>query len=301
MRLSLTPIREQIQSALSKIQEIKKLNDEDPQSRTHDLMHIKFDPSSLNPYLGYLSTCTSGDDFKVLQKLRNIANVGEVVIPTPREQELIKLLSELQSLTEVSPENKVNRDRFERRINNLRNHITREKDSGIVTFPKDDLDAIASRVREGKVIMIDLSELSNDPEWYSTAKNAFYDLSKKLGSEFGTINDGWTIFEALKNAFLHGNDLDFDLPIFLKLSLDDRNKINTMEFYDMAETKDEDVSKELKRMVAQLAQLGGYGQGSRKIKEEWGWNTSFETINDDSNRKTIGKKCVFVRNNTVAL
>ena len=296
MRLSLIPIREQIQSALSKIQEIKKLNDEDPQSRTHDLMHIKFNPAPLKAHLGYLSSCTSGEDFQLLQDLTQIVNVGEVVMHYKFAPEFINLFSELQKLTEIQPESEVEEKTCKARVDTVRENTTESQDNGETKgVSHDNLDEAISVIKNGKAIQIDLSDYSSHPNWYQTVQHTFYTLSERLAGEFNFSGGKWPVFEALKNAFLHGNDLDCNLPIFLSLSTDDKNNVTSFEIYDTGEGKNEDVTRELKRMIAALGQVGGYGMGAKKIKDEWDWDIKPEAVKDDSSGKVIGKKYVYAR------
>lgn len=298
MKLSLTPIKIQIGSALSMLRKVKELNDQDPASRTIDLEHIKFDPSSLKPHLVYLSNCTSGEDLKLLQELTQVACIGEVVVPYESVQELIDLFSELHKLTEVHQEGELEVEKRKIRIDNLRNHIaTLTGVNGIKDISQENLDDASSQVIKGNAIMIDLSSHANNLNWYSTVQHSvFYRLTTELTNRFFMPGGQWPVFEALKNAFLHGNDLDCNLPIFLKLNVDDGNNVQSFEVYDMAEGKDDDVTRELKRMIARLGQVGGYGMGLNKIQSEWGWNIQPETLKDNSTRKIIGKKYVYARN-----
>ncbi|MFQ5953382.1 MAG: hypothetical protein ACE5JK_08310, partial [Candidatus Omnitrophota bacterium] len=117
------------------------------------------------------------------------------------------------------------------RIHLLEERIKKETGTkGVVKFKlmRDSkiTDLVAERmldaIQDGNVVAFDLRNFSDSDERYDRIRELFGLLAgsfkKAVTSDgrFGVLQQfEFTVYELLKNAFVHGNKLDFDLPVFI--------------------------------------------------------------------------------------
>ena len=103
------------------------------------------------------------------------------------------------------------------------------RDEDLMSRVYDTLNTLKGNGSE--VIKINLSELSgSQKETYEFLYGSFRDVSLFLASsgKYDAADKGFFIFELLKNAFVYGNHLNWELPIYVKLD-NSRNKVNVFD------------------------------------------------------------------------
>jgi SAM-dependent methyltransferase len=125
---------------------------------------------------------------------------------------------------------------------------------------------LADAVLQGQTVIINLTKVPNND--YTIVRRQFRDLAMYFNGFFRTkyFQGSETtldhIFDLLKNAFVHGNQLHFELPIILHFDLDAR----TIAVGDMHMEQEEGVVEAAKR-----AGLGGFGFGTAPLIPDPVW------------------------------
>lgn len=133
-------------------------------------------------------------------------------------------------------------------------------------------DAMVQAVRGGKIIELDISDLAQEEDPYKAVFNTFSHVGLILRSTLNqTHYDVQEVLEeVLSNAFVHGNKLDFHLPLFLSFKpTPDNNDVYHIEIFDVANDKDVE-STELAQ--AKKASLTGRGRGVGGTIEGQDWD-----------------------------
>lgn len=131
---------------------------------------------------------------------------------------------------------------------------------------------IIQAARRGEIIELDISKLAEERGPFKAAFNTFSHIAFILRS---TLNQPQydvqeVLEELLSNAFVHGNKLDFSLPIFIKFEpTKDNNDVFYIEVFDAANNKGFN-PEDLKR--AKDASLTGQGRGVRETIEGQDWS-----------------------------
>ncbi|MDP8298731.1 MAG: GNAT family N-acetyltransferase [Candidatus Tantalella remota] len=136
-----------------------------------------------------------------------------------------------------------------------------------ITSPED---AVAG-LTEGRVVVLDLSSLGGKRGSYDDVYYAIRDLSGDISDVIRGADNMVTmtpVFEAMKNAFSHGNMADFKLPIFVNLRSDKGSGKTILEIYDTASREE----NEERRIAAYHAELWGGGAGIKTIRNILGYD-----------------------------
>ncbi len=158
---------------------------------------------------------------------------------------------------------------------------------------------IIEAVLDKKIIRLNLSRLSEDPIWWNTLSSNLYSIScdiKEALTKLNLENENirFPLFEALKNAFVHGNDLDFTLPITFYLELDEKKKATKIIVFDCAKEKEESLLQEIKKEKAVLGCLYGWREGIQNL-QDMGWKVTLNPIINPESKEKTGTCCVLVR------
>ena len=175
-------------------------------------------------------------------------------------------------------------------IKTLRKRISREAGGKeIVEFdPKNELLSIlVEHIKSGQPIELKLNALKSGTAYYI----ALFDLSQQIENLSQMLNEafskdyGWPIDfalrEAIKNAFVHGNKMNFNAPIFIYLDLQNKRIIVGDVALENSELFNLD--------RARNARLGGESQGVKEIEEVYGLTHELLDIKDASSDKIVGK------------
>lgn len=223
-----------------------------------------------------------------LTKLQDKLEHGE--FSSAESLELINLLERL-----VSEQSDVEANNIER-VALLREPLL---NSGLEIQRVDilDIDAvgqITNAVKDKKVVEINLQSVEKKEDWNTILSYKFYEIAHSLEKELMGKDISFPIHEGLKNALVHGNKLNFNLPIFLHLNLDAHLNVREIEIYDMGETND-DLLVEVRKEKAVYENLYGSHEGKDKLGEH-GWNPQLIPVVDVQSSSRIGTKCSFSRN-----
>ncbi|MFA5373512.1 MAG: hypothetical protein WC354_04940 [Candidatus Omnitrophota bacterium] len=135
---------------------------------------------------------------------------------------------------------------------------------------KDHIISLLEAVKSGKAVVLDLTKCPRaDIKAYNQVRIKFeriaLNIALRSNPGYHRDNDDFVlpIKEGLKNAFVHGNKLDFDLPIVLYVDLDRLKNIKTVEIRDNAAQKVMDAER---KAMAEAASLFGFKLGLNRIK-----------------------------------
>jgi len=97
---------------------------------------------------------------------------------------------------------------------------------------------IVSAVKEGRMLILDLSHMPQEVsvENYKELASKFLHIAIEINDNFPEGDNSWIgqITELLKNAFCHGNNLNYKLPVLLRVTLTGEEDIGKIEVYDTA-------------------------------------------------------------------
>jgi|GEM_PF-1937808 len=146
----------------------------------------------------------------------------------------------------------------------------------------------------GQVIKLNLSNLSFDASRFNQAMAVFNLLETILSEGLFTklkvtsYDLRSAIRELLMNAFLHGNKLDFSLPIYLYFDFVNQK----IEVYDLAVAQSQ--AWEQDQPEAEKAGIGGKGSGL-KLLTQLGWGYALEPVRALNSDRQAGNKIVAYR------
>lgn len=131
------------------------------------------------------------------------------------------------------------------------------------------INDMALAAEQKNIIAINLQGLGKQPAKktaYIIANSLFWQVGIELANKFkGHANITSPITELLKNAFLHGNKLDFSSPIFLYFELDGKI-VKAIHIFDTNSKKK--LSKTEKEEVKKIG-LGGNDGAIDDMKKKW--------------------------------
>ena len=117
----------------------------------------------------------------------------------------------------------------------------------------------ADALKAGKIIALDLSRLRGQRFSYGKVRERLSVVAQLLAEMFAEIyrdgrdNQGpFYIHAILRNSFAHGNKLDFDLPIYIRVKRNDEGAATGLEFYDLASDREPDDGAKKSAMVTEL-------------------------------------------------
>ena len=184
------------------------------------------------------------------------------------------------------------------RVMELREYVRGMGPSGETTVVKIPIDLesadtagrqIIDAIENGDSIELDFSNYSDEPEVAQAFSQAdesnimlqsiffrFYkvleEVSSVVGMECGQIVyddrnylDG-SLFEVIKNAFTHGNNLNFVYPLFISFDKDRGGNVNTVRIFDVGE---KDTVSDGVKVAAIHAGLFGAGMGVEAVSNFW--------------------------------
>jgi|GEM_PF-4356781 len=134
-------------------------------------------------------------------------------------------------------------------------------------------------LKDGNIVEIELVDPpKTGRDGYLQARDNFsafaVSIYGELSKEDRYFRDADTVLlELFKNAFLHGNRLDYRLPIFIRIKTGDNAGAKSFEIYDTASEKA--LTTEERRIAAET-ELGGPGQAINLIK--WLWDYEREAL-----------------------
>ncbi|MFC2091267.1 hypothetical protein ACFLTD_00660, partial [Elusimicrobiota bacterium] len=172
----------------------------------------------------------------------------------------------------------------------LRNQVLDEhKEIVKIDFAQGNFDEAVEAIKDGKAVELDLKGLLGQGDTgFDITADRLNGLAQVLGKAFDVPYEGKAsydkvekiVLEIVKNAFLHGNKLNFNLPIFIAGSLDAAGKMVSLEVYDTAS-------------AAGYTTYGGFGRSGmakQQIEDYWSYDKS-DSI-DTFSRKTGTKVTV---------
>jgi HEAT repeat protein len=142
-----------------------------------------------------------------------------------------------------------------------------------------------------KIIELNLSNFfkkSQELERYQDLRAEMLLFVNALLSNVGVIDRGniaFAIKESIQNAFVHGNKVNPNYPIFIRLNINEDNQLLSAEIYNAL--LDESDAKALEK--ARKANLFGFGEGEKGIKEVAGFKR--EEFKDETGR-VIGTRVI---------
>ncbi|MFC2091479.1 GNAT family N-acetyltransferase [Elusimicrobiota bacterium] len=173
---------------------------------------------------------------------------------------------------------------------------TKHSDPVKIDFNKPGFEEKAVKaVNDGRPLEIILSGYPEGAsvETYRDMIKQIESLSDSLSENFSmddADNEWYPIKELLKNAFVHGNRLRVDLPIYLSIELNERGHMDSVSVYDAAA---EDRIDNTKREAAKAADLYGSKGGVKTIKRKWRYGRSLDIENMAG--KKIGAEVIVSR------
>ncbi|GEM_PF-2570911 len=135
--------------------------------------------------------------------------------------------------------------------------------SEIVKIDISSTDEIINAIKNGKIVSLDLKALSKVKNKYEELKGLLIDLAWGMSGAFGREDMRSAVREVLQNAFVHGNRMDLERPIFIYLELSPHGSAKVMDVYDTASKEGVDTGKTI---GAHNAQLYGYGAGEKAVR-----------------------------------
>jgi polyhydroxyalkanoate synthesis regulator phasin len=148
--------------------------------------------------------------------------------------------------------------------------------------------SLGKAVKRNKGIIFDLSPISNLPpeESYQHLVMLFFVIASDIDHALHS-HIQYMVREALKNAFFHGNQLDFEKQIILKIDYDDQSRnISGVHVFDEANTKEADSRL---RELAKSGDLSGNHAFVVRINGDKNWQYVLDQ------RKGLGSHAAFLK------
>jgi SAM-dependent MidA family methyltransferase len=152
-------------------------------------------------------------------------------------------------------------------------------------------------INSGQVIRLSLNNLTSEADKFNQAMSVFNlleeILSEGIFTKLGVIPYDLknAIRELLMNAFLHGNKLDFSLPIYLYFDFVNQK----IEIYDLAVPQSQTWERD--KVEAEKAGIGGKGSGL-ELLSQLGWKYKLDSVTALNSDSQIGNKAVAYRSST---
>ncbi|MFA5177349.1 MAG: hypothetical protein WC440_04295, partial [Candidatus Omnitrophota bacterium] len=253
------------------------------------------------PGLKNLSGAELSDIIKKIDRIEQENYDLSLRIGSPEEQK--RIVEERRSrirelLGQISPAqfNGLARDLLERELSADNRRIAQ---FAIDPFSPSAIDGslknkLIEAVNSGQVIRLGLDHLSSSANKYSQVMSVFNlleetlseGLSNKLKVTSYELKNA--VRELLMNAFLHGNKLDFSLPIYLYFDFSNQK----IEIYDLAMPTGP--AWERDKAEAEKAGIGGQGSGLGLLSQ-LGWSYKLDPVAASGSDRQIGNKAVVYR------
>ena len=207
----------------------------------------------------------------------------------------LKYLMEIQESQAASSQVEVpdSADVLEARMALLENQLAAENREIVTVNPftiKDEA-SLVDKIKDKRAVIRLVARDLND------AVNISYRMGELLA---GYFSDSFGVYrredftfavgELVRNAFLHGNRLDFRLPVYIVLDLEHQR----IEVYDLAKKIEEGLDWQ-KKLETANKQLGGEGSGIFALQKQ-GWVYQLDkNIYDAVSGKSIGKRAAINR------